>query len=145
VIDSPAARSVILYDGLCGLCDRYVQFVLRHDHRHSFRFAPLQGAYAKRALARQGIDLGDGDPSTIALLEKADAPGERVRVRSDAVLTVITGLGGLWRLAGIFRAVPRPVRDVVYDWVARVRYRVFGKRDACAIPSVGEVSNRFLP
>ena len=139
------ASSVILYDGLCGLCDRYVQFVLRRDHRHSFRFAPLQGAYGKRTLARQGIDLDDGDPKTMVLVEKADGPGERVRFRSDAVLAVITGLGGPWRLAGILRVVPRPLRDVVYDWVARVRHRIFGKLDACAIPAAGEAADRFLP
>lgn len=138
-------RSVILYDGLCGLCDRYVQFVLRRDHRHFFRFGALQGAYGRRALARQGIDPGENGPNTMVLLEKADGPGERVRFRSDAVLAVITGLGGPWRLAGILRVVPRPVRDVVYDWVVRVRYRIFGKLDACAIPTAGEMADRFLP
>ena len=124
---------VVLYDGVCGLCDRYVQFLLRHDRRRSFRFAPLQGAFAARALGRHGPALAT-TLSTIVLLESPETPAERVRFRSDAVLAILVGLGGAWRFFALLRMVPRPVRDAVYALVARVRHRIFGKLGSCAIP-----------
>lgn len=125
---------VVLYDGVCGLCNRYVQFVLRRDRQNRFRFAPLQGAFGSAALARHGLALGS-DPSFMVLLEAPGSADERARVRSDAVLAVMSGLGGAWRASAVLRIVPRVVRDAIYDLVARVRYRIFGRLDACPIPS----------
>ena len=132
--DSTDEGPVVLYDGVCGLCNRYVQFVLRRDRRGLFRFAALQSAFGTAALARHGMPLSP-DPSSIVLLEAPGSRVERARVRSDAVLAVLTGLGGVWRLAALFRIVPRVVRDAVYDRVARVRYRLFGRLDACPLPT----------
>lgn len=123
------APPVIYFDGYCGLCNGFVDFVLARDRRRRFRFAPLQGT---TATARFGAP-GDVDPTTI-LLEDSGTVYER----STAALRIITDLGGVWRLAGILRLVPRFIRDAIYDWIARHRYGWFGKRDACRLPSPEE-------
>lgn len=136
------AGPVLMYDGVCGLCNRYVRFVLARDRRRRFRFAPLQGLFGTRALARHGMQP-TGDPNTIVLLESVGSPIERARVRSDAVLAILTGLGGPWRLAAVLRLIPAFLRDAVYDLVARFRYRIFGRFDACPLlPSSSR--DRFL-
>ena len=123
------APPVIYFDGYCGLCNGFVDFVLARDRARSFRFAPLQGTTAR---ARFG-DPGDVDPTTILLEEEGT-----VFERSTAALRIITALGGIWRLAGLLRLVPRFIRDAVYDWIARNRYGWFGKRDSCRLPSPEE-------
>jgi predicted DCC family thiol-disulfide oxidoreductase YuxK len=140
---SPAPGGpIVLYDGVCGLCNRYVDFILRRDHRERFRFASLQGAFGQRALATHGLPA-EGDPSSIVLLESPGLPAERARVRSDAVLAVLTQLGGAWTLMAVFRLVPRFLRDAAYAFVARIRYQVFGRLEACPLPSASNRS-RFL-
>lgn len=124
-----SASPVIYFDGYCGLCNGFVDFVLARDRARHFRFAPLQGT---RARARFG-DPGDVDPATILLEE-----GDQVFDRSTAALRIIAALGGVWRLAGLLRLVPRFIRDAVYDWIARNRYGWFGKRDTCRLPSPEE-------
>jgi predicted DCC family thiol-disulfide oxidoreductase YuxK len=123
------APPVIYFDGYCGLCNGFVDFVLARDRSRRFRFAPLQGTTAR---ARFG-DPGDVDPTTILLEEEGT-----VFQRSTAALRIITALGGIWRLAGLLRLVPRFIRDAVYDWIARNRYGWFGKRDSCRLPSPEE-------
>ena len=123
------APPVIYFDGYCGLCNGFVDFVLARDRARRFRFAPLQGTTAR---ARFG-DPGDVDPTTILLEEEGT-----VFQRSTAALRIITALGGIWRLAGLLRLVPRFIRDAVYDWIARNRYGWFGKRDSCRLPSPEE-------
>ena len=120
---------VIYFDGYCGLCNGFVDFVLARDRGRRFRFAPLQGTAAR---ARFG-DPGDVDPTTILLEDEGT-----VFERSTAALRIITALGGIWRLAGLLRLVPRIIRDAVYDWIARNRYGWFGKRDSCRLPSSEE-------
>lgn len=135
-------RPVILYDGVCGLCDRYVQFVLARDRQRRFRFAPLQGPFAAKVLSRHGLRGADA-PDSMMLVEGPMSTHERVRLRSDAVLAVVGALGGAWRLTRVLRLIPRFVRDVVYAVVARVRYRLFGRLDRCALPPAG-ARDRFL-
>lgn len=127
---------VLLYDGVCGLCDSSVQFILRHDRKRSMRFATLQGETGQAAFARfpelRGVD-------SVILLRPDGAS-----VRSTAVLEVARYLGGVWRLlAAPGWLLPRALRDRVYDLVARHRYRVFGKLDACRLPTPDERA-RFL-
>jgi predicted DCC family thiol-disulfide oxidoreductase YuxK len=131
---------VLLYDGLCGLCDRTVQVVLRADRRGVLRFAPLQGEFAARVFERHP-EVRDVD--SLILVEPDGAGGECVRVRSDAALALARYMGGAWPLARTLRIVPGPLRDAVYDLVARTRYRIFGRRDACRIPTPQERA-RFL-
>jgi len=132
----------VLYDGVCGLCNGYVAFILRRDRRRRFRFAALQGAFGQQALARHGMRV-EGEPSSIVLLEAPQTPSERARVRSDAVLAVLADLGGAWVLVSLLRVVPRALRDVVYTFVARIRYRIFGRLAACPLPSPAD-RDRFM-
>lgn len=127
---------IIYFDGQCGLCDRFVQFVLRRDRAARYRFAPLQGSTARERVA---ASLGPESSQTVILEE-----GGRFRVRSDAALAILTGLGGAWRLAGLLRVIPRPLRDAVYDLVARNRNRWFGRLAECRVPEPAE-RDRFLP
>lgn len=124
---------MIFYDGVCGLCDRTVRFVLRRDDAGRFRFAPLQSDYAAVVLARHGRDAGDLD--SVSLLLDPGGPGERLLAKSDAVLAILDGLGGAWRLAALARWLPRAWRDAAYDALARRRYRWFGRFEQCPIPS----------
>jgi predicted DCC family thiol-disulfide oxidoreductase YuxK len=132
VESAPQAGPILFYDGVCGLCDRTVQFVLRHDRRGRFRFAALQSAGARRMLARYERDPDRLD--TMYLLLDPGAPTERLLDRSDGILGVLEQLGGAWRLSAAARAVPRFLRDRAYDLVARHRYRWFGRHDHCALP-----------
>ncbi|MBF5043433.1 DUF393 domain-containing protein [Aggregicoccus sp. 17bor-14] len=132
---------VLLYDGLCGFCDRAVQFVLARDRHARLRFAPLQGEFARGVLERHP-QLRQVD--SLILVEPGAAAGEeRVHVRSSGALRVAHYLGGAWRAAALLRVVPRPLRDLAYDAFARLRYRVFGRHDTCPIPAP-EHRARFL-
>jgi len=141
---SPRADElVILYDGVCGLCNGVVKFLLPRDRGKRLRFAALQGAYAAAALARHGIVLPPGAPESIVLIDQPGTADERLYFRSEAALRIAAALPGVWRLSGLFRLVPRVVRDWVYDRVARSRYRIFGRYDACPMPTP-ESRSRFL-
>lgn len=133
---------VLLYDGLCGFCDRAVQFVLARDRHARLRFAPLQGEFARGVLARHP-ELAQVD--SLVLVERDARSGqERIFVRSDGALRVAHHLGGAWRLTALLRVLPRGLRDLAYDAFARVRYRLFGRHDTCPIPAPAQRA-RFLP
>ena len=136
------ANPIIFYDGVCGLCNRLVQFLLKHDKDGRLRFASLQSEFAEKVLGRHGIDPKDLD--TVNVVENYDRPGERVLQRSNAILRAGRELGGFWGTSSsIARVVPRAFRDLVYRFVATNRYRVFGKYDACMLPDPSQRS-RFL-
>jgi predicted DCC family thiol-disulfide oxidoreductase YuxK len=136
------SNPIILYDGVCGLCNRLVQFLLKHDRRKQLRFASLQSDFAARVLQRHGFDPKDLD--TLHVIENYEQPDERVLQRSDAILRASRELGGFWSVSSsAARVIPRPLRDVVYQFVARNRYRVFGKYDTCMLPEPNQRS-RFL-
>lgn len=137
-----SANPIILYDGVCGLCNRLVQFLLKHDKAGRLRFAALQSDFAEQVLGRHGIDAKDLD--TVQVIENYDQPGERVLQRSDAILRAGRELGGFWAASSsVARVVPRGLRDLVYRFVATNRYRVFGKYDSCMLPDANQRS-RFL-
>jgi predicted DCC family thiol-disulfide oxidoreductase YuxK len=123
---------IILYDGVCGLCNRLIQFLLKRDIHDRIRFASLQSEFAAKALQRHGGDPDDLD--TVYVIENYETPNERLLARSDAVLNVVRELGGFWKIAGWGKIFPRQIRDVLYNLVARNRYRVFGKYDTCMMP-----------
>lgn len=124
---------LVLYDGVCGLCDRFVQFLLRRDRRNQFRFAALQGPIGTEILARY---RRSANPlATVAVIDEYEGRGERLLERSDAALFAIQSLGGLYRGAAAFRLIPRFLRDAAYDFIARWRYRIFGRFDSCPAPS----------
>ena len=125
---STAAGPIIVFDGLCVLCSANAQFVLRYDRAGHFRLAAMQGEAGSALMARPGID--PADPETFIIVN-----GEDVMRNSDAALAIATGLGWPWKAAGVFKLVPRVVRDAVYRLVARNRYRIFGKREQCWVPT----------
>ena len=136
------ADPILLYDGVCGLCNWFVQFILRRDREKVFRFTWLQGARAGRILQGHGISSGELD--SVYVVMNCDRPEERLLARSDAVMFVLKELGGRWRLAEFFlRLLPRFLRDAAYNAVARQRYRLFGRSEICRVPSDQERS-RFL-
>jgi predicted DCC family thiol-disulfide oxidoreductase YuxK len=117
---------VILYDGVCVFCSRWVRFVALRDTARRFRFTAIQSAYGTRMAQTFGID--PGDPDTNAVVH-----GGVAWLKSDAALTVLSLLPG-WGWVRVLFAVPRPLRDAVYGLVARNRYRIFGKYEECFVP-----------
>jgi predicted DCC family thiol-disulfide oxidoreductase YuxK len=133
---------IILYDGVCGLCNRLNQFVLRRDRTAIFRFATLQSNLAAHILARHGATASDLD--TVYVVIDPELPGEYLLSRSDAIAFILKNLGGVWGAWGLLaRVVPGFVRDRLYGIVARNRYRIFGRFESCMVPSP-ETRDRFL-
>ena len=132
------SHPILFFDGVCGLCNRFVDLMLRADSRGRYRYAPLQGETAQRLLGPQD-QVQAGDPQSFVFLEK-----DKRYEQSNAVLLALSGLGGTWRLISLLYVFPRPLRDFVYRIVARNRYRWFGRRDECRLPTQEE-RDRFLP
>jgi predicted DCC family thiol-disulfide oxidoreductase YuxK len=127
---------VLLFDGVCNLCNSSVQFIIERDPDARFRFASLQSEEGQAVLSR--FENRPSDLSSVVLIQD-----DQLYARSEAALRVARQLGGGWSLLYAFIVVPRPIRDAVYDWIARNRYRWFGKKDACMIPSP-DLQSRFL-
>jgi predicted DCC family thiol-disulfide oxidoreductase YuxK len=126
----------ILFDGVCNLCNASVQWVILRDKKAQFRFASLQSEIGQRLLAKyHGAEKGLDSVVLVA--------DDRVYFYSDAPLEIATRLGGWWSVVGIFRWVPRWVRDGIYRFIARNRYRWFGKQESCMLPRP-EWRTRFL-
>ena len=138
---SPVNAPVLLYDGVCGFCNRTVQLILAHDKHGTLRFAALQSTYGKALVARHSI-LRNVD-SLVFIETSPGANEECVFIRSSAVLRVAMYLGGRWKLLCVLSIIPRPLRDFFYDLFAKYRYTLFGKHDSCLIPSP-DVRARFL-
>ena len=126
---------VILYDGVCVFCSRWIRFVAARDTNRRFRFTAIQSGYGTRLAQAFGID--PDDPDTNAVVH-----GGVVWFKSDAALTVLGSLPG-WQWTRVLRSVPKPVRDAVYSVVARNRYRIFGKYEECFVPDA-EMRKRVM-
>lgn len=129
-------RNVIVFDGVCVLCSGWVSFLLRQDRRGQYRFAAMQSNSGRMLMRQHGLDADD--PSSFLLLHEGQA-----YKNSDAVIRVLRGLGGVWRVAVALQVLPRRMRDAGYFWLARNRYRLFGKRQTCMVPDVRH-AERFL-
>ena len=129
-------KPVVLFDGVCNLCESSVQFIIRNDKAGKFRFASLQSAYAETNLSLGSI-VKDDDLKSIILQQ-----GNELKTKSTAVLTIAKDLSGLWPVLYVFIVVPKFLRDWIYDIVAKNRYRWFGKKDQCMIPTP-ELRSRF--
>jgi predicted DCC family thiol-disulfide oxidoreductase YuxK len=139
--DPSPPPAIIVFDGVCVLCNGWVRFLLRHDRRARYRFAAMQGTVGRRLLIDNGLD--PDDPISFLLVEYDLGAAPRVSTDSDAVRRVLAGLGGAWRLATLSAVLPRALRDRLYRAVARNRYRWFGRHDVCVVPSE-EDAGRFL-
>ena len=131
------ADSIIVFDGVCVLCSRWVDFVLRRDRHARYRFAAMQTASGRDLLIQHGID--PDDPLSFLLLE-----GEQGYTDTDAIVRILRSFGSGWKFVALLVAVvPRFIRDPLYRWIARHRYRMFGRRAACRVPTA-DIANRFL-
>lgn len=129
-------KSILLFDGVCNLCNSSVQWVIDRDRQGQFQFASLQSEFSKQKLKQFGVK--NEDLNTVVLID-----GDRVFKRSSAALEVLKKLGGGWQLFYVFKIVPAPIRDIVYNFIAKNRYRWFGKEESCRIPTP-ELKSRFL-
>lgn len=118
---------VILFDGVCNLCNSSVQFIIKHDKKGIFRFASLQSEFGKKII--QQFDLANKNIDSVMLLEN-----NAIKLKSTAALQIAKGLSGIYSALYGFIIVPRFIRDSVYDFIARNRYRWFGKQESCMIP-----------
>src|SRR3712207_4523868 len=139
MVETSDGAPVLLYDGVCGFCNKSVQLILGHDRRGEMRFAAFQSDYGQAVLDRhpelRGVD-------SVVFVESHEAV-ERIYIRSDAALKVAAYLGGPWKLFLAAKVIPRGLRDYLYDLFARNRYKFFGKYDTCMLPPP-EVRSRFL-
>ncbi len=136
--ESPRSDAVIVFDGVCVLCNGWVRFLLRHDRRGRYRFAAMQGDTGRGLLDAHGLD--PDDPVSFLLVD-----GGHAWTDTDAIVQVLRSLGGPWRLAAVvFALFPRSVRDGSYRLLARNRYRWFGRREQCLLPTPQQAV-RFLP
>ncbi|OOG62569.1 thiol-disulfide oxidoreductase DCC family protein [Flavobacterium sp. A45] len=133
----PPNKKIILFDGVCNLCNSAVQFVIKHDKKDTFRFVALQSVLGQEILAYIGIDAKNID--SIVLYE----PGIAYYYKSDAALQIARNLDGIFSFGTIFKIIPTGIRNYLYDYIARNRYQWYGKKESCMIPSA-ELKIKFL-
>ncbi|MCA9508019.1 MAG: DUF393 domain-containing protein [Myxococcales bacterium] len=121
-------KKILFFDGVCVMCNGLINFALKHDHKHIFYFAPLQGETAQEKIPQYTKDL----KSVVLLDEKG------IHTESDAIIGLLIALGGIFSLAGALKIFPKIIRDSVYRWIARNRYRWFGKYESCRLPTAKE-------
>jgi len=128
--------NLILFDGVCNLCSALVQFVIRHDPAAKFRFAAIQSPVGREIFQSHGLDAAD--LQTFVFIAEG-----KLFLRSDAAIEVVSRFGRAWRICKIFRFVPRAFRNAIYSLIARNRYRWFGRKEVCMVPTP-EIKERFL-
>jgi predicted DCC family thiol-disulfide oxidoreductase YuxK len=139
--DPCPGEHLLLYDGVCGLCNRLVQFVLRRDSDGVFAFASLQSATGRVSLARFGRNADDLDTVYVVARYRTDRPA--LLSKTDAAIFVMKALGWPWKIAAVLGVLPAALREAGYDIVARNRYRVFGRYESCLLPTA-ESRRRFI-
>ena len=127
---------IVVFDGVCNLCSHSAQFIVRHDRQHAFKLATAQSAAGRALLIESGLDPEKLE--TFVLLKAG-----RAYMRSDAALEIARTLNPPWRTLRILRVIPRMLRDPLYDLIARNRYRWFGKKDRCMMPT-DDIRSRFI-
>ena len=133
----PLDKKIILFDGVCNLCNSAVQFVIKHDKKDVFRFVALQSELGQKILAYIGIDAKNID--SIVLYE----PGVAYYCKSDAALQITRSLDGIFSFGTVFKIMPTGIRNYLYDYIARNRYEWYGKKESCMIPTP-ELKAKFL-
>ena len=133
----PKDKKIILFDGVCNLCDSTVQFIIKHDKKDIFRFVPIQSALGQEIITYIGIDTSKTD--SIIFYE----PGHAYYYKAQAAIKIAKELGGIYEMMGVFSVLPNWLSNKVYDYVARNRYKWYGKKDECMIPTP-EMRAKFL-
>ncbi len=129
-------QSVILFDGVCNLCNAWVQFLIRIDKHEIFQFATLQSESGQKLVSLYNIKTGQ--PEFVVYISNSIC-----LIESDAILEILNDLGGFWKFFIVFKLIPKILRDRIYRFIARKRYKIFGKRASCMIPTP-ELKKRFL-
>ncbi len=137
MLNLPPYKKIILFDGICNLCESSVQFVIRHDKKDVFRFVSLQSDLGQEILKHIGINPKNID--SIILYE----PGIAYYYKSSAAIQIAQSLGGIWNLGVLFKIIPTGIRNELYDYIARNRYKWYGKKESCMIPKP-ELQAKFL-
>ncbi len=128
---------IILFDGVCNFCNSTVNFILKRDKKNIFKFSPLQSEIGQKLLTEYNFSHTEFD--TIILIEKGE-----LYTRSTAALRIVKSMSGMWKLCYIFIIIPGPIRNYLYDLFSRNRYKWFGKRDKCMVPTEKEKSKFIL-
>ena len=131
------AHPIVLFDGVCNLCHRSVQFMIRRDHQARFKFAPIQSSTGQRLMYTHG--LAPDDLSSFILIQN-----DKIYTKSDAWLRIVKTFPGAWSWLYASIIVPRPLRDWLYDFIGSHRYQWFGKKESCMVPNA-DIRSRFLP
>ena len=137
MLDLPKNKKIILFDGVCNLCDKAVQFVIEHDKKDIFRFVSLQSELGQQILKHIGVNPTNVD--SVILYQ----PGVAYYYKSSAALEIARSLGGFFHLGTIFKLIPTEIRNRLYDYVAKNRYKWYGKKESCLLPSTQNI-NKFL-
>ncbi|MEZ4969830.1 MAG: thiol-disulfide oxidoreductase DCC family protein [Flavobacteriaceae bacterium] len=130
-------KKIILFDGVCNLCNSAVQYVIEHDKNNIYRFAALQSDIGGELMKERGMDASQID--SIILIEQ----GVAYYTKSTAALKIARSFGGIWQLVVVFQWIPEKIRDRVYDYIAHNRYKWYGKKNACMVPTQ-ELKSKFL-
>lgn len=133
----PPNKKIILFDGVCNLCNSAVQFVIQHDQKDVFRFVALQSELGQQILNHIGVNPANID--SIVLYE----PGIAYYYKSSAAIQIARNLGGFWHFGTVFRIIPTNIRNLLYDYIAKNRYKWYGKKDSCMMPTP-ELKIKFL-
>lgn len=133
----PKNKKIILFDGVCNLCNGAVQFIIKHDKKDTFRFTALQSDLGKDICSYIGVDQTKID--SIILYN----PGVAYYYKSSAAIEIAEELGGIYSLISIFKILPEKIRNYIYDYIAKNRYKWYGKKESCMIPTT-ELKDKFL-
>lgn len=137
MLDFPKGKKIILFDGVCNLCEASVQFVIKYDKKDVFRFVALQSDLGKEIIKHIGLENKNID--SVILYE----PGVAYNYKSAAALEIAKNLGGFFHLGTVFKLIPTGLRNLIYDFVAKNRYQWYGKKESCLVPTL-ELKSRFL-
>ncbi|WP_372508219.1 thiol-disulfide oxidoreductase DCC family protein [Flavobacterium terrisoli] len=137
IADLPKDKKIILFDGVCNLCNASVQFVIKHDKKDIFRFVALQSALGQKIIEHIGIDPKHTD--SFVLYE----PTKAYYYKAEAALKAVNEFGGVYSLLQIFHIFPKFISNAVYDYIARNRYKWYGRQESCMIPTP-ELKDKFL-
>jgi predicted DCC family thiol-disulfide oxidoreductase YuxK len=137
MLDFPKGKKIILFDGVCNLCEASVQFVIKYDKKDVFRFVALQSELGKEIIKHIGLDIKNID--SVILYE----PGIAYNYKSAAALEIAKNLGGFFHLGTVFKLIPNGLRNLLYDYIAKNRYQWYGKKESCLVPTI-ELKSKFL-
>lgn len=137
ILDLPKDKKIILFDGICNLCDSSVQFIIKHEKKDSYRFVTLQSELGQKILKHIGVDTTKID--SIILYE----PGIAYYYKAEAAFKIAAALKGIYNLLSLFSVLPKSITNTVYDYIAKNRYKWYGKKESCLIPTL-EYKLKFL-